>query len=125
MEDAYNKKIIDDVSNSEINDFLLPTYNHKRHASQQHGGGSFIVMSVELKKTAKVYVSAPHTKKLNLWLSPSASQRRNPCFCPLAVYQDLNRRHDWPVKNWKRTSGDSLSQLSVHNKDLGGVRLIL
>ena len=63
LEDAYNKKIIDDVSNSEINDFLLPTYNHKRHASQQHGGGSFIVMSVELKKTAKQFMYLHHTLK--------------------------------------------------------------
>ena len=56
-------KFIDDVSNSEINDFLLPTYNHKRHASQQHGGGSFIVMSVELKKTAKQFMYLHHTLK--------------------------------------------------------------
>ena len=41
------------------------------------------------------------------------------------MYQDLSTSHDWPVKNWKRTSGDSLSQLGVKDKDLGGVRLIL
>ena len=47
------------------------------------------------------------------------------------MYQDLSRRHDWPVKkaivdlpirlkaNPKRTSGNSLSPLGAQNKDLG------
>ena len=70
---------------------------------QQHGGGRFIV-----------YVSAPQTKQ-NLWLIPSASQRRYPCSWPPSCVPGFE----------KLTSGDSLSQLGVQNKDLGGVRLIL
>ena len=39
--------------------------------------------------------------------------------------QDLSTCHFWPVKSWILTSGESLSQLGVQNKDLDGVRLIL
>ena len=68
---------------------------------------------------------APKTK-LN-----SAKQRQNHCSGPPPVYQDLSTRPDWPVKkaivdlpirlkgNSKRTSGNSLSPLEAHNKDLG------
>ena len=47
------------------------------------------------------------------------------------MYQDLSKRHDWPVKkgivdlpirmkgNSKRISGNSLSPLRAQNKDLG------
>ena len=67
---------------------------------------------------ATVACAADETK---LWLSPSRKQRRNPCFGPAPVYQDLSTRHDWPVKNAivdlpirlkgnsKRSSGNSLS----------------
>ena len=62
-------------------------------------------------------------------LSPSAKQRRNPCFGPSPVYQDLSMRHDWPGKkaivdlpikmkgNSKHISGNSLSPLGAKNKD--------
>ena len=36
--------------------------------------------------------------EINLWLIPSAKQRRNPCSGLPAVYPDLSTRHDWPVK---------------------------
>ena len=32
-------------------------------------------------------------------LSPFAKQHRNPCCGPRAWYQDLSKRHDWPMKN--------------------------
>ena len=32
-------------------------------------------------------------------LSPFAKQHRNPCSGPPALYQDLSKRHDWPMKN--------------------------
>ena len=66
-----------------------------------------------------------------LWFSPSAKQRRNLCFWPSPVYQDLRRHHDQPVKNAivnfpirmkgnsKLTSSNSLSPLGAQNKDLG------
>ena len=57
--------------------------------------------------------------ELNFWLRPSARQHRNPN--DLGAYQDLSKRHDWPVKkamvhlpislqgNSERISGNSLS----------------
>ena len=36
---------------------------------------------------------------VNLWLSPSTKQRRNPCSRSVPVYNDLSTRHDWTVKN--------------------------
>ena len=71
------------------------------------------------------------TGETNIWLSPSAKQRRNPCSGSPPVYQDLSTRHDWPVKkdmldlpirmkgNSKRIFGDSLSPLEAQNKYLG------
>ena len=68
------------------------------------------------------------TGETNIWLSPSAKQRRNPCSGSPPVYQDLSTRHDWPVKkdmldlpirmkgNSKRIFGDSLSPLEAQNK---------
>ena len=41
---------------------------------------------------------APQTT-VNLWLSPSTKQRRNPCSRSVPVYHDLSTRHDWTVKN--------------------------
>ena len=38
------------------------------------------------------------THETNLWLTPSAKQRRNPCSGFPAVYPDLSTRHDWPVQ---------------------------
>ena len=35
--------------------------------------------------------------EIQLWLTPSAKQRRNPCSGLPAVYPDLSTRHDWPV----------------------------
>ena len=69
-----------------------------------------------------------------LWLSPSAKQRRNPCSRPPPVYQDLNTRHDWPVKraivdlpirmkgNSKRTSSNSFSPLGRRTRILALLR---
>ena len=65
---------------------------------------------------------APQTE-INFLSSPSAKQRRNPCSGPQPAYQDLNTRHDWPVKkaivnlpirlkgNSKRISSNLLSPL--------------
>ena len=36
--------------------------------------------------------------EINLWLTPSAKQRQNPCSGLPAVYPDMSARHDWPVK---------------------------
>ena len=36
--------------------------------------------------------------KLNFRLSPAAKQHQSPCSGFPPVYQDLSRRHDWPVK---------------------------
>ena len=61
-------------------------------------------------------------------LSPSAKQRRNPCYRRPSVYQDLGTRYDWPVKKFianlpirlkeksKYTSSNSLSPLGGENK---------
>ena len=66
-------------------------------------------------------------------LSPSAKQHRNSCSGQSAVYQDLSKGHDWPVKkaivnlpirlkgNSKHTSGNSLSPLGTLNMDFGAV----
>ena len=71
------------------------------------------------------------TGETNIWLSPSAKQRRNPCSGSPPVYQDLSTRHEWPVKrdmldlpirmkgNSKRISGNLLSPLEAQNKYLG------
>ena len=48
-----------------------------------------------MRVTATIAFATDETKPL---LSPSASQRRNPCSGPSAAYQDLSKRHDWPVK---------------------------
>ena len=57
--------------------------------------------------------------------------RQNHCSGPPPVYQDLSKRHDWPVKkaivdlpirlkgNSKRTFRNSLSLLEAQSKDLG------
>ena len=70
----------------------------------------------------------PQTK-LNVWFSPSASQRRYPCSGSPAVYQDLNTSHDWPVKKGYCSIGKSklfLSPLGVRqNKDLGAASQML
>ena len=42
--------------------------------------------------------SSLRADEIKLWLTPSAKQRRNPCFGLPAVYPDLSTRHDWPVK---------------------------
>ena len=74
------------------------------------------------------------TDETKLWLSPSAKQRRNPCSRPPPVYQDLNTRHDWPVKraivdlpirmkgNSKRTSSNSFSPLGRRTRILALLR---
>ena len=36
--------------------------------------------------------------EIKIWLTPSAKQRQNPCSELPAVYPDLSRRFDWPVK---------------------------
>ena len=45
--------------------------------------------------TATITIATDETKPL---VSPSASQDRNLCSGPSAVYQNLSKRHDWPVK---------------------------
>ena len=44
----------------------------------------------------RALLAAPQTKT-NLDLSLSESQSRNPCSGRSAVYQDLSKRHGWPV----------------------------
>ena len=65
------------------------------------------------------------TEETNLWLSPSAKQRRNPCAKPSPVYEDLSgflnrpimeRIVDLPIRmqrNSKHILGDSLIPLGV------------
>ena len=78
--------------------------------------------------TATITIATDETKPL---VSPSASQDRNLCSGPSAVYQNLSKRHDWPVKiaivdlpirlkkkKSKRTSGNSLSPSRAQNKGL-------
>ena len=48
--------------------------------------------------TISCTLPAPQTT-VNLWLSPSTKQRRNPCSRSPPVYHDLSTRHDWTVKN--------------------------
>ena len=55
----------------------------------------------------------PQTK-LDVWFSPSASQRRYPCSGSPAVYQDLNTSHDWPVKKGYCSIGKSAWR-EIHN----------
>ena len=89
---------------------------------------------VTITNTTVFYNGSLRADEINLWLAPSAKQRRNPCSGLPAVYPDMSTRHDWPVKkglcfvlswspiklkgNSKRTSGNSLSPLGVQNKDL-------
>ena len=42
--------------------------------------------------------SSLRADEIELWLTLSAKQRRNPCSGLPAVYPDLSTRHDWPVK---------------------------
>ena len=72
-----------------------------------------------------VGASACVTDITKLLLSPSVKQHRNPCSGPPAEYQDLSKRHDWPVKkaifnfpmkikqNLKCTFGNLLSPLGT------------
>ena len=64
-------------------------------------------------------VIAYTTDKTKLWLSPCTKRCQNPCSGPPTVYQDLNKRHDWPIKltirmnrNSKCSSGNSLGSFS-------------
>ena len=62
----------------------------------------------------------------------TGSQRRNPCSGPPPMYQDLNRRHNWPVKkavvdlpirlkeNSKGTSSKSLSPFGPRPRFMKG-----
>ena len=71
------------------------------------------------------------TDGTKLWWSPSTKQRRNPCFRPPPVYQDLSTRHDWLVKNAivdlpirmkgnsKRASDNSLSPFGASSERFG------
>ena len=77
------------------------------------------------------FMLACTTDKTKLWLGPSAKQRWNPCSGPPPVYQDLSKRHDWPVKkatvhlpirmkgSSRCTSVNSLGPLGAENNDLG------
>ena len=81
---------------------------------------SFISHSLVFDEKRRSYTCSPAPQtKLNetkFWASPSAKQHRNPCSRPLAVYQDLSTRHDWPVE--RATSSNPSILLGAQNKDL-------
>ena len=64
-------------------------------------------------------------------IKPGCETGSKSLFWALSFYQDVRTRHDWPVKkatvdlpikmmgNSKRFSGNSLSPLGAHNKDIG------
>ena len=89
----------------------------------RNGKGSHItrVLGMGLPKTR----GCPHH-------CDTGSQRRNPCSGPPPMYQDLNRRHNWPVKkavvdlpirlkeNSKGTSSKSLSPFGPRPRFMKG-----
>ena len=70
------------------------------------------------------------TGETKLWLSPSTKKCQTPCSGYPPVYQDLNTRHDWSVKNAivdlpirtkensKRASSNLLGKLGAQNKNI-------
>ena len=78
-----------------------------------------------------IYVPASlrHRRNLTLFKSVYKTAPKSLFWAP-TVYQDLNTRHDWPVKkdvvnlpisnkgNSKRTSGNSLSPLGAYNENI-------
>ena len=82
--------------------FSLSLAKHRRIAAGKnlvHGDMHFLFKRKESELLFRDrFSSSLRADEINLWLTPSAKQRRNPCSGLPAVYPDLSTRHDWPVK---------------------------